>query len=62
MKTNSDGTSDIRLELLKRVDREKQAKYDCRVVAVDGGKFPRGPLVGEVMVRVLISGIYAVVN
>ncbi|KAK2165152.1 hypothetical protein LSH36_54g07061 [Paralvinella palmiformis] len=35
---NSDGTQDLRLKLLERLDREIQSSYNLQVQALDGGK------------------------
>ena len=47
-----DGSTELKLVLVKRLDREARDKYQLRVVAVDGGDPPRSGSV-EVLIRVL---------
>ena len=47
-----DGSTELKLVLVKRLDREARDKYQLRVVAVDGGDPPRSGSV-NVLIRVL---------
>lgn len=47
-----DGSTELKLVLVKRLDREARDKYQLRVVAVDGGDPPRSGSV-DVLIRVL---------
>jgi len=47
-----DGSTELKLVLVKRLDREARDKYQLRVVAVDGGDPPRSGSL-DVLIRVL---------
>jgi len=47
-----DGSTELKLVLVKRLDREARDEYHLRVVAIDGGDPPRSGSV-DVMIRVL---------